>query len=175
MNDTETPLSKFAVEIMTGLETYKIGREAIITLQPSTGYVAVSCPWHDELNGCYWWNARGSKSLHEFLIGIDRHYTMGKLFMRSSLEEYDEDRTKKAIREYVLTARKDGDFTKYQARDLWDEIALADSDHDIATLEGIECPYDFIHTKPKHCVMWFWDNVWAAFVAHLQLNLSQAK
>lgn len=166
---------RYAVTPMNGMEIYRIGSEAIITLQPSTGYVAVSCPHHNELNGCYWWNARGKDSLHKFLLEIDQHYTLGKLFAHGSLEEYDEDRTKKEIRQYVLTSRRDGELTNNQARDLWDEIDIADSDHDIATISGIECPYDFIRTKPKYCAGWFWDNVWKSFTDHLRDSLQNAQ
>jgi hypothetical protein len=163
--------SRYAVEPMTGLEVYKIGSEAIITLQPSTGYVAVSCPWHDELNGCHWWGARGPLSLHEFLLGLDRGYTLGKLFAYRSLDEYDEDTTKAVLRDVVKKGRRSGDWSKDQARDLWDQIEAADGDQDIARIEGMECPYEYIHHRPKNCAGWFWDNVWAAFTDHLRASL----
>lgn len=161
-------MKRHTVTMMDGLETYRIGNEAIITLQPSTGYVSVSCPWHEELNGCHWWTSIGNGTLHEFLIGLDRDYVMNKLFGRHSLEEYDEDRTKDSLREYVIQLRKDGTFTKDGARDIWNEIEWADSMDDIARLEGIECPYEFILYKNKRCVDWFWDEIWASFIDHIK-------
>jgi len=154
--------------MMTGLETYQIGREAIITLQPSTGYVAVSCPWYDELNGCHWWTSIGSRTLHEFLMELDRDYVMNKLFDSRSLEEYDEDRTKQALREYVIEQRKCGSLTKFQARDTWQCIEYSDTMDDMAAIENIECSYEFIHYKPKRCVAYFWDEIWASFIEHLK-------
>lgn len=162
--------SRYKVEPMEGLEVYKIGREAIITLQPSTGYVSVSCPWHDELNGCHWWNARGKESLHEFLIGLQRYYAMGKLFSRRALEEYDEEQTVRSIKEDIIRMRRDGDYTEEQARDLWDELEACETGEDVANLTDCHGNrwYESIKTKPKSCADWFWNEVWAAFIAHLK-------
>ncbi len=165
--------SKYAVTMMDGLETYKIGIEAIITLQPSTGYVAVSCPYHDELNGCHWWTARGDLSLHEFLIKIGRDYAMEKLFAHRSLEEFDEDRTKKEIRKFVRSQRKEGLLSKHEASEILDRITEAETADDIARIEGIDHPYDFIHNKPKRCALWFWDDVWSAFIKHIKETLKK--
>lgn len=166
--------NRYKVEPMTGLEVYKIGREAIITLQPSTGYVAVSCPWHEELNGCHWWNARGSESLHSFLIGLDRHYTIGKLFNRRSLEEYDEAATKADLRRMIIDYRRDGFWDRDASRDLWDQVDAAETADDIARIDGIDCPYEHIRYKPKSCADWFWNHVWAAFIAHLRAGLANS-
>ena len=158
----------YKVELMTGLEVYRIGREAIITLQPSTGYVSVSCIWHNELSGCHYWNARGEKSLHGFLCCLDRHYAMGKLFNRLELEEYDEAVTKADLRRLIIENRRLGYWTQEKAREIWDHVEAADCEHDIANLDGIDCPYEHIRHKQKRCADWFWDDVWSAFVAHLR-------
>ena len=160
--------NRYAVKLMAGLETYQIGREAIITLQPSTGYIAVSCPHHDELNGCHWWTHRGSLSLHEFLLGLDRDYVLMKLFAYGSLDEYDEDATKAAFREDVMRHRRSGDLDKDAARHIWNQIDDADGPEDIARVEGVEEPYDFIRNRPKVCADWFWDHVWSAFIKHIK-------
>lgn len=154
--------------MMDGLEVYRIGSEAIITLQPSTGYVSVSCPHYQELNGCYWWNAIGNKTLHDFLIGLDCYYAMNKLFNYRKLEEYDEERTKKDIRNYVIDLRRNGRISKSKARDIWNDIEYAESMDDIARLEGFDCPYEFIRYKDKWCVGWFWNEVWGSFIEHLK-------
>jgi hypothetical protein len=164
---------KYAVNMMDGLETYKIGIEAIITLQPSTGYVAVSCPFHDELNGCHWWTARGDLSLHEFLIKIDRDYAMMKLFAHRSLEEFDEERTKKALRKFAREQRKERLLSKDELREILDQITEAETADDVARIVGIDYPYEFIHNKPKRCALWFWDDVWSAFIKHIQASLQR--
>jgi hypothetical protein len=159
---------RYTVELMTGLEVYRIGREAIITLQPSTGYVAVSCAWHAELNGCYWWNSRGPESLHLFLVGLDRPYTMKKLFDRRALEEYDEDATKAELRRLIIDYRRDGFCNREESRDLLDQVEAAESADDIAKITGLDCPYEHIRYKQKDCADWFWNHVWSAFIAHIR-------
>lgn len=159
---------KHVVTMMDGLETYRIGSEAIITLQPSTGYVSVSCPHYQELNGCHWWTHRGNYTLHEFLIDLHADYTMNKLFDSRKLEEYDEDQTKKDIRDYVINLRVNNRISKIKARDIWTEVEYVETMDDIARLEGIECPYEFIRHKDKWCVAWFWNEVWFSFIEHLK-------
>lgn len=159
---------------MSGLEVYKIGKEAIITLQPSTGYISVSCPWHDELNGCHWWNSRGDLSLHQFLIGLNREYAMGKLFAHRSLEEYDEEKTIEILREHVLSDRRNGGISKSQAREIMNEIASCECEDDVARIEGFDCAYEYIKSKPKQCALWFWDHVWESFIDHLKGNKENA-
>lgn len=161
---------RFAVTAMTEVEVYKIGSEAVITLHPNTGYVSVACPWHEELNGCHYWNHRGDESLHSFLLGLDRSYAMGKLFARRSLEEYDDDATKARLKRHIIECRRCGDMDSGAARDLWDAVEASDCAHDIANLSGIDCPYEFITYKDKHCVAWFWDQVWGSFIHHLRLE-----
>lgn len=167
--------NRYKIEPMIGLEVYKIGREAIIALQPSSGYVAVSCPWHDELNGCHWWNARGPDSLRQFLVGLDRSYAMGKLFNRRSLEEYDEERTKAELRRLIIEYRRDGFWNREESRDLWDQVEAADSAEDIANMHNLDAPYEHIRYKPKACADWFWNHVWSAFVAHLRSEIATAQ
>jgi hypothetical protein len=165
-----TDPKRYAVEPMTGLEVYKIGREAIITLQPSTGYIAVSCPWHEELNGCHWWNSRGPESMHRFLVDLNRHYTMGKLFNRRALEEYDEEATKAELRRLIIDYRRDGTWNSEEARALWDQVEYAESADDIARITGLDCPYENIRYKQKSCADWFWNDVWSAFITHIRTN-----
>jgi hypothetical protein len=159
---------QYNVESMTGLEVYKIGREAIITLQPSTGYVSVSCPWHGELNGCHWWNARGDESFHDFLVSLNRDYAMDKLFR--DLKEFDLEETINNIKHSIIRNRRNGDWPRDVARDLWDDLVSCETIDDIARLSDPygNCYYEDIRYKYKHCVDWFWDNIWAAFIDHLK-------
>lgn len=167
--------NRYAVAPMTGLEVYKIGREAIITLQPSTGYVSVSCPWHDELNGCHWWNSRGTDSLRKFLIGLERSYAMGKLFGHKNLEEFDLDASVNSLKREIIERRRQRDITEKEARDLWDRADGCDSAEDIANIhdEYGNTYYDHIRTVPKSCATWFWDFVWSAFIAHIKSKIAE--
>lgn len=96
---------------------------------------------------------------------------MGKLFVRSSLEEYDHETTINRLKQHVIDIRKMEYISKDGAREILDDINQCDYEEDViglAGLTGIDCPYEFIHTKPKHCVNWFWDEVWQSFISYLK-------
>jgi hypothetical protein len=162
--------SRYRVEALVGVETYRIGAEATITLHPATGYVAVSCAYHRELNGCHWWNARGARSLHEFLGEISRDYTLGKLFGTHSLKEFDLEKTVEVIKAEIINWRRSGGLNEEQARDLWMELELCETPDDVARLSAPhgETFYESIAYSEKRCAAWFWDNVWKAFIGHLK-------
>jgi hypothetical protein len=90
------------------------------------------------------------------------------LFDRHALEEYDEDGTKAELRKLILDGRRDGAWSRDEARDLWDQVEAAESADDIARMTGLDCPYECIRYKPKSCADWFWNDVWSAFIAHIR-------
>lgn len=164
---------RYAVTKMDGLEVYKIGAECVITIQPSTGYVSVACSWHDELNGCHYWPHRGKESLKEFLVDLNRSYAVGKLFGRNSTEEFDCEGTKADLRAWIIAERRSRDLTAEQAREHWDTVDGIERDEDINQLHGIDDVHLFAKYRDKPCVAWFWDEVWAAFVATLRTEIAQ--
>jgi len=161
---------RYAIEPMTDLEVYKIGLEAIITLQPSTGYVSVSCPHHDELNGCHWWSARGDESLHTFLCSLNRSYAMDKLFCPNALNEFDLESSVASLKRDTIERRRAGELTSEEARDLWDQADCCENAENIADIsDGHGNAYwEHIRYSPKPCAIWFWDSVWSAFIDHLR-------
>lgn len=162
--------ARFPVQEISGIETYKIGSEATITLNPASGYVAVSCSWHHELNGCHYWTARGGLSLHAFLLDLNQDYAMGKLFNRGSLEEFDLEASIASLKRETLQRRRSHDITADEARDLWDQIEGCDTAADIANISDPygNTYYEHITMVPKRCASWFWDCVWGSFIQHIR-------
>lgn len=163
--------SRYAISQMTDVEVYKVGAECVITLQPSTGFVSVQSSWHPELNGCHYWSARGSEDLKTFLVGLHRDYTVGKLFKGNALEEFDLEKSQDSARKDVIELRRDRAIDAEQARDLWNDIDNCETIDDIARL-SIDEAWRNIQMNEKPCVAWFWDDVWAAFIAHLRTELA---
>ncbi|MBA3686786.1 MAG: hypothetical protein H0W72_16300 [Planctomycetes bacterium] len=168
------PARLYPVTVMDNVEVYRVGNEAVITLQPSTGYVSVVCAWHDELNGAHYWAHLGPGSLRGFLLVLNRSYVVDKLFGRKSTEEFDQDATVQALRAAIIEQRREaresvrGGMTAQEARDLWDEVDNVERADDVANLRGIDEPWYYIRTRDKACVAWFWNSVWASFIAHLR-------
>jgi hypothetical protein len=72
------------------------------------------------------------------------------------------------LRKLILDGRRDGSWSRDEARDLWDQVEAAESADDIARMTGLDCPYECIRYKPKSCADWFWNDVWSAFIAHIR-------
>jgi hypothetical protein len=165
---------RYAIKAFEGLKAYQVGREAIITIQPATGYVAVSCPWHAELNGCHWWSHRGDQSLRDFLMKINRDYTIGKLFGQNDTKEFDQERTAAELKRWIIEARREAracprrGLTDSAARDHWSEVEGIETEEEVAALTWLEEPWSYIVRRPKPCIDWFWNEVWASFIAHLR-------
>lgn len=165
------------VTLLTDCQVYTIGRGTIVTLRPSTGFVSVSCWEYADLNGCHWWSHRGNQSLAEFLLGVDRHYAIGKLFDRDALKEFDLELSIAGLKEAIIEMRRNArDYrrgpTADRAREMWDDVASVETDSDIARIEWLDEPWNYIVTTDKPCVTWFWDSVWASFMAHLRAQIA---
>ena len=156
------------VGVMDGCDIYKIGREAIITLQPSTGYIAVACPWHAELNGCHWWAHRGDQSLVDFLLDLDCNYVVGKLFNCEQVEEFDRAQTIINLKRWIIEQRRSESLTTEKARDAWEEACDIETASDVDGMREIEYAGEFTCRRPKRSVEWFWTTVWASLMAHLR-------
>jgi hypothetical protein len=161
---TSTALS---VARLTGVEAYQIGSDTVITIQPSTGYVCVACMRDSALNGSHWWQHRGNESLKQFLIGLGKDYVMKNLFDPRSLVEFDLNESIAGIKAHIIELRRDGTMGENRARRIFDEADSCECEMDIANLE-LDCAYEWILSKEKECVAWFWDEVWTAFIQHMR-------
>ncbi len=127
------------VNTLQDVEVYQVGRAALITLQPKTGFVGVLSLDEKELNGCYMWSHRGEQTLHEFLISSshDKSYMLNKLFDPSGLKQFDLPRTHKEHKElgrYIIDQRLSGDLDRVKARELFDAVYYAATVEDVAEL-----------------------------------------
>jgi len=153
---------------MDGCDIYQIGGEVIITLQPSTGYVAVACQRHSELNGYYWWTHRDNRSLADFLLDLDCGYVVGKLFKPDQVEEFDRGQTINNIKSAIIKQRRSGYLTTEKAGGAWDAACGIETADDVRRMREVHHALECIHMRPKFSVAWFWIAVWGSLMAHLR-------
>jgi hypothetical protein len=119
----------------------------------------------------------------EFLAKVDYAYLMNKLMGKQSTV-FDADKASREARKEIAEHRRSGDISKGEARDLFDEVATAESDcngsedrffHMLAENDRMR---DWeIWCIPSHSenpqALGFWEKLWPAFIAELRAD-SQA-
>lgn len=162
------------VSAITEVQCFRIGGEAVITINQTTGMVIVSTCRHRELNGMTFWCHRGDATLIQFLITSSADYVIGKLFQRHQLQEFDAEGTIKDIQDWIISLRRDSgpggeSPTASQAREWWDEVHDIVDPEDLKPLDflGDEW-YEFIRQKDTSAVRYFEQVIWAPFIAHLK-------
>ena len=123
----------------------------------------------------YIWNATGSKTFREFLIGLDYSYFMGKAHP-SHGREFDPGKSAEGIKNMIFSDRKAGLLSKHDAKiafdylmTIWDELkgcCVNEFFHIISESDLLELVFgnDF-HGVP-HCSRrhpqcdGFWEHVW---------------
>ncbi len=94
----------------------------------------------------YWWGSAGD-NFREFLIDCDSDYLLTKFCGRC--EEYDGDRTVKAVKEHILRHRRELGVSRENARkewDLFDRFSNLESREDFARWydqTSLDCAYEF--------------------------------
>lgn len=68
----------------------------------------------------HYWSAMGDRSLEQFVLGADNHYLSKKLATLSALSEPDYEGFVERQKRFILEERRDGGFTKSEARRLWE-------------------------------------------------------
>ena len=79
-------------------------------------------------NYAFHWTAFGD-DFREFLLDISPDYLMGKLSNGKMC--FDLEGTKARIFEHIKEYRRDSYIKKDEAREMWDEIEVLDSEHDL--------------------------------------------
>jgi hypothetical protein len=105
-------------------------------------------------NYAYGWWHHGRESFRHFLIELtdDPGYTYRKL--RGALADpYDDERTLRAVKDFILEERRSGNWTKERARKEWDLVEYygLGTDHDFvrwADETTIDDAWEFGCTKP---------------------------
>ena len=164
------------VKEVTDQRAFKVGH-FIFNVNPTTGLVSVISYEWDLMNGSHYWNSRGDQSLWEFIVGLkgDRHYTTKKLFVRSAVEEIDDDETHRAIFAFIRESVRDGSLTRAQATECLEHLQSCQFDTNAPTelrdyvddFPHLEAVYEFIRHKERHCVGVFWE-AWTAFCDHVR-------
>lgn len=86
------------------------------------------------IDGNYMWTSIGTKTLKEFVIGLDFSYFMGKIL--GSPSTFDEERTYKNLYDQIYDRRDSIDFDNVEARLLWSIVNLVEK-------EGFSDPHEF--------------------------------
>ncbi|EME69734.1 hypothetical protein H261_11889 [Paramagnetospirillum caucaseum] len=146
---------------------------ALIALDDVTGMIAIESSYGSF--NYIWPRQHRSQPLGEFVTTCDFDYFMGKTRGQRA-REYDEDSTRRAIKDAILLARRDQCSTKAQARDAWDELENIEEGlprdllaHEIYTSSAIlECigHDDWWHVIQERYTpecKWFWKTIWPAF------------
>jgi hypothetical protein len=130
---------------------------------------------HETLQGQHTWASRGDLSLKDFLCTLDRPYVIEKLFDKHRLMDVDWRVTMRACYGSIITARRNRNLTREEARSLWDDLASTES---IDDLHRVYHPAtggmsDHVVWVEKPCVAWFWDEVWTPFILTLRSEVRQ--
>ena len=126
-----------------------------IFLLDSTGMFAAVT---DYGNYAFRWTHYGEKDFRKFVADLDRSpdYLLSKVAPHG--KEYDSDKTIKGIKEHIIEYRREGCYTKEQAREEWNLI----NDDELSTLyefhlwldkTNIDEAYEFqVESYPFDCI-----------------------
>jgi hypothetical protein len=128
----------------------------------------------------YCWAHRGSDTLKDFLRDLEFDYFMGKTRGRD-FERFDFYATIKGMREFVADARRQGELTKAEAREVWTDIEELECDSTESVDLFVDRVYaskaigeayghDFgnvICNSPDRQCKGFWDVIWPEFLKQL--------
>lgn len=135
------------------------------------------------------WDACG-RPFHEFFLGCDMHYFMGKC-TSGNLKIYDGEATLKALRARVLDWRRSGRLSHDEAEHLWDGIeisastirdderAMIDEMFDLAKGKGpavntfLSEPWELSLHKVNPQIEGFWKVIWPEFCSAIREELAE--
>ncbi len=122
----------------------------------------------------YIWYLVGD-SFYDFLRSLDFDYFMGKT--RPDYKVFDYDASIKAIKVSLIENRKQGNLTRQQAREFWNDVEnmghcsttaeFYDCIAQVAHIEEIYYDWDFpMYDKPSYQTKLFWNGPWQALCEH---------
>jgi len=165
----------------TQAELYKIRFEnsfkwADITIDHNgnTGRISISSDYGNWAN---YWGAAGT-SFKKFLIGLDMYYFAGKI---NASKWFDSEKTCKNYKRLILEGRKREDFTKQEARDMYDEIKELEYCDNAPEFGHVMLQSSILHklfdgspdlsTDVDPQFRMFWKEIWPFFVLHLKKEM----
>jgi len=94
----------------------------------SAGCFAALSDWGD---WAYRWNPRGyeegdARDFRHFILSCDDDYLLRKL---APTQEYDGESTFKNVKETIIGLRREGEWTKDEAREEWDKLEYCEGMH----------------------------------------------
>jgi len=113
------------------------------------------------------WTHVGDRTLASFMVGVDRDYCGGKMlggryYMPCS------DATVLAARDLTLSHRRDGSFTREQARTEWeliDDLEIGETSLDGFVSDSSHSDaWEIVSTRPDHGWVNFWEQLWLPHV-----------
>lgn len=158
-----------AVELRRYVIPSQKGEGWAIIVIGSDGYFSTVS---DYGNYAYRWTNPGCE-FRKFLVGVNAGYLIGKLHGRP--DEYDGDETTKAIREEIVRRRRDGTWTREEAREEWNLTSGLDSIVDFAfwwQKTRIEDAHEFQRNSVPSEVVAFANRAWPRFVEMLKAELA---
>jgi len=115
-------------------------------IAPRQGKIIIECygqSWSS------YWGGMGDRTISQFFCSCDNGYLIGNLSSINSMIP-DWGGLPDHVKKEVIKIRRDGEFDKDQAREIWDEIHW---------LEGVES-YDGLHAYSEMLVKVFGDDWW---------------
>lgn len=122
-------------------------------------------------NYAYKWTSFGD-CFRSFLCKLHAPYLGGKINIEHG-NEYDEERTKKVIREHILSHRRERSFTREEALQEW---ILSDDMHDFRAWymqTEMDCAYEFRCEMPPPQVTGFCERLFPRLVELLRADLAE--
>ena len=138
------------------------------------------------------WTACG-EPFKEFLLDAEFDYVFTK-FMGTRLNVWDGEGSVESLRERLLEWRKTGELTKGEARALWDEIDINETELETSERDFVECayrmaadiegrnvrhflaePWELTRDQHDSQAVGFWRELWPEFIATLQAEVAAAK
>jgi len=122
---------------------------AIITIDENGGLFNAQS---DYGSYSYSWPNHGRKSFKHFILELvkDKSYFLGKV---ANDKYYYAERTEKVWKEQIIKDRQEGELSKEQARELWDEIVDFDYDTSSENLQR-QC-YESDIVCSHYCEPWY--------------------
>jgi len=145
---------------------------AIIHIDANGFFATVS----DYGNYAYLWTSFGPNDFRKFLAQLDQGYVVGKLTGGKTI--YDGEATLKAIKEHIIGARKEGTYSRGEARHEWGKMVYnREMLSDVREFEEwcdetkIEEPWEFHCSEPEPQAVAFYQKVWPRFVELIKAEL----
>lgn len=123
----------------------------------------------------YWWGSPGGE-IRRFLIGLGPDYVLTKL-TSGKRDKINGQKSVKRIQEYILSHRRERDWSKERAREEWDLLQehsdLDDIFNQVHWYEQttIDCAYEYLVYEGSQQAAAFVRELWPLFVEELRKEL----